>query len=216
MIVEFVAQGGRPEDWRPVFSIAPTDEAPIVRERKDEVVERQLVLASWGLKPSWAKEKGLAPINARLETAATNGMFRKAFAQHRCLVPMNGYYEWEATETGKQPHFLHRGNETLAAAGLYAARKVEENWQLSFTIITRTARDAAGEVHERMPVFVGDDYRDAWLSPDEIDVTEATTMLDYTSKEIAKDITSYPVDRKVNSVRKVDPADPTLIDPIEL
>jgi len=91
LISEFVARGGRLEDWRPSYNVAPTEESPIVRERliAGELV-RQVDAASWGLKPAWAKPGGPAPINARLESVATNGLFRNAFAQRRCIVPMNG------------------------------------------------------------------------------------------------------------------------------
>ncbi|WKK72218.1 SOS response-associated peptidase [Rathayibacter oskolensis] len=166
LIREFVAAGGRAADWAPDFSVAPTDSAPIVRERlHDDAVEREIELASWGFTPSWSKGKGPSPINARLETVASNGLFRGAFAKQRAIVPMRGYYEWEAREDGKQPFFLHGDEPILAAAGLYTARKTGDEWQVSFTIITREARDASGDVHDRMPVFLTPDVRDEWLNP---------------------------------------------------
>ena len=101
--------------------------------------------------------QGPRPINARLETIATNGMFRGPFSSGRAVVPMTGYYEWvEAEGGGKDPFFIHHPDgELLHAAGLAAASKSEDGggWDVTFTIVTREARDAGGEVHDRMPVF---------------------------------------------------------------
>jgi len=218
LISEFVAAGGDVAEWRPVYSIAPTDPAPIVRERsRGEETLRQVDVASWGLRPSWAKPGGPSPINARLESVATNGMFKSAFASQRCIVPMLGYYEWAKVSDGKQPYFLRTDADLLAAAGLYTARKEGDRWALTFTIITREARDASGEVHDRMPVFLTEDTWDAWLSPVKItDPTETLATLDRSSVAVAATMSGYPVDRKVNSVQRVDPFDPTVIEPISL
>jgi putative SOS response-associated peptidase YedK len=221
LIAEFVARGGRLEDWRPSYNVAPTEESPIVRERLiDGELVRQLDAASWGLKPSWAKPGGPAPINARLESVSTNGLFRNAFAQRRCIVPMNGYYEWEATEHGKQPHYIHAPESVLAAAGLYEVRKVGEEWSVSFTIITREAADASGDVHDRMPVFLTPDAWEPWVEPIKLEKTdekeELLAMLDRSSLAVASTITTYPVSKRVNNVRDTSVAkdDPTLIEPL--
>lgn len=218
LIAEFVAAGGRLEDWRPAYSIAPTDTAPIVREReRDGSIERELGPASWGLRPAWAKGK-VAPINARLETLATNGMFKGAFARSRCLVPMRGYFEWVAEPDGKQPYFLH-GDGLLAAAGLYAMRKEGDAWVTSFTVVTREARDASGEVHERMPAFVERELWEAWLDPGHLGPghagapDELLTLLTSTSGEVASTLVAHPVSRRINNVRTADPTDATLIAP---
>lgn len=213
LIQEFVAAGGDFRDWRPAYSIAPTNRAPIIRQHPDN--GRVIDAARWGFKPSWAKDNGPAPINARLETVATNGMFRSAFTSQRALVPMRGYYEWEQRDDGKQPYFIH-ANELLAAAGLYTARKYKDDWVLTFTIITREARDASGEIHDRMPVFLTPDVWDYWLSTDKItDKDAALTTLDGSSTAIASTITTYPVGREVNNVRTLDREDPSLITPID-
>lgn len=223
LISEFVARGGRPQDWTPSYNVAPTEIAPIVRDRViDGEIVREIDGASWGLKPAWSKPGGPAPINARLESVATNGLFRNAFAQRRCIVPMNGYYEWEATPTGKQPHFIHAPESLLAAAGLYELKKVNDEWALSFTIITREAADASGEVHDRMPVFLTPDTWDTWTEPQKVDETGAkdalVAMLDRSSLSVARTITTYPVSKRVNNVRdtSVPKDDPTLIEPIEI
>ena len=212
----FDATGANAADWKPSYSVAPTDTAPIVREWiHDDTVQRDLDLASWGLKPGWAKPGGPAPINARLESVASNGMFRSSFASQRCLVPMAGYNEWKQLEDGKQPYFIHGSGDVLAAAGVYAARKEDDVWKISFTIITRVALNASGEIHDRMPVFLTPDVWGQWLSPEKIsDKEEALSMLDRSSVTVAKTVTAYPVARVVNNVRTLDREDPRLIEPI--
>lgn len=214
----FDATPGTAYDWAGRFSIAPSTRAPIVREwLDDDVVTREVDYARWGLRPGWAKEAGPKPINARLETAATNGMFRTAFAGQRCVVPMVGYYEWETTPSGKQPHYIH-GTGLLGAAGLYAARKDESSgeWSLTFTIITREARDASGQIHDRMPTFLLPELWDDWLTPDKLeDKEEMVGRLTQSSDSVAGTLASHRVSRRVNSTQKADPSDATLIASID-
>lgn len=222
LIADFVATGGNYDDWVPAYSIAPSNRTPIVRERRDDgssTSVRSLDMASWGLRPRWAKAGGPAPINARRETLATNGMFRGAFAGQRCLVPMSGYFEWTVEPGGKQPHYIH-GTETLAAAGLYAARKEGEDWTLSFTIATREATDAGGTVHDRMPVFMQRKTWADWLNPARAgssgapDTLALQEMMDESSLAVAATLQTHTVDRKLNNTRTVDRSDSTLIQPI--
>ena len=212
----FDVTGDNAAEWKPSYSVAPTDPAPVVREWiHDETVQREVDLASWGLKPGWAKPGGPAPINARLESVASNGMFRSAFASQRCLVPMAGYYEWQQMDDGKQPYFIHSDGDVLAAAGLYAARQEGDVWKISFTIITRAARDASGEIHDRMPVFLTPDVWDQWLSPVKVsDKEEVLSMLDRSSVVVARTVRAYPVARTVNNVRTLDSGDRRLIEPV--
>lgn len=221
LIADFVAAGGDYDEWVPAFSIAPTNRVPIVRERvgEDESVIRSLEPASWGLRPGWAKPGGPAPINARMETLATNGMFRGAFAGQRCLVPMSGYFEWTDEPEGKQPHYIH-GDGVLAAAGLYAARKEDDLWKLTFTIATREAADASGEVHDRMPVFLQRDCWADWLNPAKAGTPHAAesgalmAMMQESSLAVAATLQTHLVDRKLNNTRTVDRFDPTIIEPV--
>lgn len=212
----------RAAEWEPVYSIAPRTMAPIVREHADEngEVQRTLEMARWGFQPAWAKEKGPRPINARLETVASNGMFRAAFTSSRAVVPMTGYYEWVETDTGKQPYFIHHpGGELLSAAGLTTAIQNGDDWAVTFTIITREARDAGGEVHDRMPVFLTDDAVAEWLAPGKLDADAKAHLqgeLEHASETIAHELITYPVDREVNNVRTLDRADATLIDEVDL
>lgn len=114
-----------------------------------------------------AKDGGLAPTNARLETAATSGMFRSAFAGARALAPMIGCYEWEALANGKQPHFIHAGDELLAAAGLYAPRKDPRARRLRRVVPPRQAGRAESDGGHDRRELPGDrnDHDDAPSQP---------------------------------------------------
>lgn len=212
-------------EWSPTYSVAPRTRAPVVRDRLvgDQRV-REALLPAWGLRPSWAKAEGPRPINARLETAATNGMFRSAFSSARALVPMTGYYEWqEAVEDGKKvknPTYVYGPDDALLlAAGLIAFHRNgnDDQWRTTFTIITRTGEDAAGEVHDRMPVFLTPAAWDTWLAPEKIDKGQAGDLLDLLeteSRTIASTLRTHPVSRAVNNVRTLNRHDPGLITPI--
>ncbi len=219
----YAAQPAREFDWEPVFSVAPRTRAPIVREHLDDdgQLQRTLELAQWGFQPSWAKEKGPRPINARYETVTTNGMFRAAFASSRAVVPMSGYFEWVEMADGKQPYYVHTTDEQLLhAAGLTTAtRTADGEWELSVTIITREATDAAGEVHDRMPAFLDEDLIPEWLSPGKLDADERGRLhgaVGDVSDQIAATLITQPVDRAVNNVRTLDRKDPSLIVPLML
>lgn len=214
-------KGGEGRDWEPTYSIAPSTMAPVIREHVDDDGQtvRTVEPARWGLQPAWAKDKGPRPINARYEGVLTNGMFRSAFASQRVVVPMSGYYEWVETETGKQPYYVHpEDGGLLHAAGLAAAHQEGDGWAVTFTIITREARDAAGQVHDRMPAYLPEDMLGDWLAPGKLEQTEREHLhaeLGEASEAIARDLVTHPVDRKVNSTRSVDRSDPTLIEPVE-
>lgn len=226
LVQAYVADGGRAKDfvaaWQGAVSIPPTSTAPIVREYVDDdgAIERELEPAQWGLRPHWMtdpKKRGFH--NARLETVAEKPSFRSAFTRHRAVVPMDGYYEWVDTDTGKQPYFIH-GAGLLSAAGLYEASKDETGqWHVTYTVITRTARDASGEVHDRMPVFLTDDTWADWISPGDLAGSEKLDMLqllDTASAEVASTLTTYPVSKRINNVRTASPTDRTLLEPVTL
>ena len=221
LIREFVAAGGDFREWTGSYSIAPTDTVPIVRERADEKtgeIRRTVDAAVWNFHPAFMKDAKRPQFNARIETVSTNGLWKGAFASSRALFPMLGYYEWTGEPGDKQAHFLR--SETgglLAAAGIYTARRVDEQWEVSAAIITRPARDASGEVHDRMPVFLEPAVWDEFLTPDKLDAEGKEAMVQLLSGEsdkVAGTIASYEVDRRVNNSRTADPADASLIDPI--
>lgn len=221
LIEEFVLDGNDYRDWSISYSIAPTDPVPIVRERRDAesgVVTRTVEPAVWDFHPAFVKESKRPNFNARIETLTTSGLWKRAFATSRCLVPMRGYYEWTERDGLKIPHFLHgAGGDLLAAAGIVAVRKVDDAWAVSTAIVTRAARDASGEVHDRMPVFLDRDEWAEWLNPAPLDaggMEELAARASAVSERVAGTISEYEVDRRVNNSRAIDPTDAGLIAPV--
>ncbi len=169
----------------PDWNVAPTKEVYAVLERpakEDRPQVRQLRALRWGLVPSWAKDPAIGGrmINARMETVAEKPAFRRAFAARRCLLPADGYYEWYATratspggKARKQPFFIRpRDGSVLAMAGLYEiwrdpdrADDDPERFRWTCTVLTTAAEDALGHIHDRMPLMVPRERRDAWLDP---------------------------------------------------
>ena len=153
-------------DVGPSWNVAPSQESMVVR-RHPEMGERHLSLLKWGLLPHWTKEPTTAhrPINARAETLAASGMFREAFAQRRCLVPANAFYEWKATEGGKQPYAIARQDrQPMAFAGLWEGfRWPSGEVTRTFTIVTTDANADVAEVHNRMPVILEAGDWPVWL-----------------------------------------------------
>ncbi|MFK4729449.1 SOS response-associated peptidase [Agromyces mediolanus] len=216
----FEAEDDFPE-WEPSYSLAPTDTIPIIRERADRgsgAFVRRLEPAVWNFRPSFMTESKRPQFNSRIETVATNGLWKGAFAQGRCIVPMRGYYEWTGEAGKKHAHYLHGESELLAAAGISTARRLDDgSWQVSASIITREARDASGEIHERMPVYLPLDEVERYLDPVKLDAGGMQAMVDFlleASDRVAPTIREYEVDRRVNSHRAIDPHDPTLIEPL--
>ena len=188
-----------PQNTRARYNIAPTQDVPIARLREEA---REIVLCRWGLVPYWAKDGkiGFKTINARAETVADKPSFRAAFKARRCLVPADGYYEWTNGPDGKQPHriFIAR-RAPMSFAGLW-----ERNDRLgveSFTIVTTRAAPAIAQIHDRMPVIVGEAEYDAWMSPDTA-AEEALAML----QPYAGELVTYPVSRFVSNSRNEGPA----------
>jgi putative SOS response-associated peptidase YedK len=192
--------------FEPDWNVAPTKPAPIVIERSskdDRPGGREVLLAQWGLVPSWAKDPkiGSRMINARSETVAEKPAFAKAFAQRRAVVPADGYYEWFAGTAGKQPFFIApKDRGTLAMAGLFEFWKANADapWLITFTVITTTASDDLGHIHDRTPMMLVDDQIDAWLDP-----TPRPTehLLGIMTPAVPGRLDAWPVSTEVNNHR---------------
>ena len=148
------------------FNVAPSQSISVIRINSGG--QRVLGTAKWGLIPSWAGPNPKAkPINARAETVATSGMFKKAFDRRRCLIPADGFYEWQGAKPPKQPFFFHRPDESLFAfAGIWERWSDGEDSKPLDTvaIITTTANDTVAPVHARMPVMLSRDNEfNRWL-----------------------------------------------------
>lgn len=149
----------------PRFNIAPTQTVPVIFNQSP----RQLSLARWGLLPFWAKDEkiGASLINARSETVATKPAFRSAFKKRRCLIPADGFYEWQKTPGGKLPHrFTLKDGDLFSFAGLW------EEWTppgsteplRTCSIITTQANELVAPVHDRMPVILPKEQESTWLA----------------------------------------------------
>lgn len=151
----------------PRANIAPTQEVSAVVAQAGE---RHLTALRWGLIPSWAKERaiGAKMINARSETVGDKPAFRQAFARRRCLIPADGFYEWQAAAQGpKQPYRIEfKQRPPFAFAGLWESWRDPASGETvkSCTILTTSATNALAWLHERMPVVLEPAAFDLWLA----------------------------------------------------
>lgn len=183
-----------PGTWIPAFHQASEESTPTIDEMW------------WGYRPRWAKSTGHQPINARVETVATNAYFKSAFARHRCLIPADGWYEWIKDSSPKQPHYICRKDrEALYFAGIFAER---EDGSLGCAMITEQARGSAAEVHDRMPLILDDDSLEHWLAPDLIDRETIRSLVRHIDADL---IEHWPVSTKVN--KPLEGQDEGLINP---
>lgn len=140
------------EDWNPRFSIAPTQQVPVVRQHPKKLV-RELTVMKWGLIPNWSKSPSIAAstINARSKTAADKPAFRDPLKYRRCLIPADAFYEWKRNGSSKRPYCFEVDNgELFAFAGLWDGCKDRNgNWIRSCTIMTTTPNVVTGTVHDR-------------------------------------------------------------------
>ncbi len=154
---------------QPRYNIAPTDPVLAVRRRDDGA--RDLGRLRWGLVPGrWAERKGGRPlINARAETLQTQPAYRESFAERRCLIPADGFYEWLTDERGKRPVWLSRPEgELFAFAGLWAALPIKGSDESlhSCTIVTCPPNELIRPIHDRMPVILDPEREADWLDPE--------------------------------------------------
>jgi putative SOS response-associated peptidase YedK len=182
----WASKGTAPGAPAPNYNVAPTATIATVVSRHaepDDQPSRRVRLMRWGLVPPWAKAgadgapetRGPMLINARADKVTTSPAFRSSAKSKRCLIPMDGYYEWRVNDAGegkksrKTPFFMYRDDgEPLFMAGLWSVWRPAKDGPplLSCTIITTDAPGALGEIHDRMPLVVPDSEWDRWLDPD--------------------------------------------------
>jgi putative SOS response-associated peptidase YedK len=159
------------------YNIAPSQDVPVIVHNSPN----RIVMMRWGLIPHWAKDEsiGYKMINAKAETITEKPSFRNLLPSKRCIVPASGFYEWQATDNGKQPYYIHADNgEYLPFAGLYTSWKNPEGIEIySFTIITTQPTVNLQAIHNRMPVILEPDAEDVWLDPDVTDPQKLTPLL---------------------------------------
>jgi putative SOS response-associated peptidase YedK len=210
---------------RPPRDAEPGDSEPGGPGRAD-ARQRQLRTVRWGLVPFWAKDLSIGNrlVNARVETVHEKPAFRRAFAARRCLLPADGYYEWYPTEQRtssgkplKQPFFIRPADGgVLAMAGLYEiwrdpakAEDDPDRFVWTCTVLTTSAEDAVGHIHDRMPLLVEPDRYAAWLDPTGSAVDDLRDLL---VPAAPGRLEAYPVSTRVNNVRN---NGPELLEPLE-
>jgi len=203
------------EQLPPSYDVAPTQPVRVVLERPprdapEDTPVRQIRTVCWGLVPSWARDTkiGSRLINARMETITTKPSFKAAASRRRAIVPSDGYFEWEKRDGDKVPHFLH-GDGVLAMAGLYELWPNPElpaedpaKWMWSTVVLTTTATDAHGHIHDRSPVILPPEFQDHWLDPALTDKDDVDALL---ASIPEPHLHAYEVSTKVNSPRNNTP-----------
>lgn len=204
----------RADPLAPRYNVAPSTDIYAVIE--DET--RRLGTLRWGFVPPWAKHEkdGPQPINARMETVATSRMFAPSFKRRRCLVPADGFYEWQQRPEGgrKQPyHLADPDGRPLAFAGIWTSwrdpREEDVAPLFSAAILTTDAAGVMAEIHPRMPVVLPAPLWDDWLTAPEDD---APHLLDTLAELPPPQLTATAISTRVNSVRN---DGPELLEPAE-
>jgi putative SOS response-associated peptidase YedK len=193
-------------DLPPRFNVAPSATMPVIRQESDG--RRTVILARWGLVPSWAKDpaSGPHPINAKVETAAIKPMFRQAFRAGRVLVPADCFFEWKAVSGRKLPFLIRmRDQEPFGMGGLVECREGLAGIETTFAILTTNANPLVAEIHDRMPVIVRPEDYDRWLDPKNRDVE---SLLPFTGPYPERLMEAYRIDRRIN---RADAEGPELI-----
>jgi putative SOS response-associated peptidase YedK len=189
---------------RPRYNIAPTQQVLIVRKEHGEKM-RQLTTMRWGLIPSWAKDAGIGTrtLNARSETVTTTPAFRQSILTKRCLIPADGFYEWQKMGSVKQPYCFEVGEgDVFAFAGLWDEWTSPDGEIIeSCTILTTEPNTLVSDLHNRMPVIVPPEKYEVWLDPDVTDFAEIRDILQPYEPTLMR---RYPVSTKLNNSKHDD------------
>lgn len=194
-----------PENIIPRYNIAPSQDVLAVVQRGEL---REATFLQWGLVPFWSQEpKGF--INARAETIERKRAFSEAFQKRRCLILADGFYEWQKNGKVAQPYYFQMKDESpFAFAGIWDRWKTEGGSITSCAIITTKANELTAPVHNRMPVIIGPESYDEWLSDD----PRTEHLKDLLTPFPAAQMISHPVGRDVNDT-KID--DEHLVQPVD-
>ena len=184
------------------WNVAPTDPVYVVAEREEM---RNLGTMRWGLIPHWSGDTKSLNINARVETAATTPAFRDSFSRKRCLIPADGFYEWEPKEAGRRPHWIYRADGyPVGFAGLWSSwrKPINDEWIRSCAILTTAATGIIAGLHDRMPVALVPEVWETWLDRDLTHPEEVKALIQPIPSELWME---REVSSKVNSVRNNGP-----------
>lgn len=206
------------DDPAPSWNVAPRAEVLAIVDRDDG---RRMGRMRWGLVPSWADDPAVGDrmINARAESIQEKPAFRSAFERRRCIIPANGFYEWQATGgSRRQPMFItSRDDRPLAFAGLWEvwrdADDPEGEWLRSCAVITTGANAVVARIHDRMPVMLAEAEWSEWLDRDAEDLAHLASLLDPAPDDL---LVTWPVSTRVNSARNDDASLVVREDPLTL
>lgn len=183
------------------YNIAPTQ--PVAAIRSTGTGPHSMDFLYWGLVPSWARERSIGArlSNARSETLREKPSFREAYRRRRCLVPANGYYEWQTTSAGKLPYFIHlEDRQPFAMAALWEAWRDPRNGEIleSCALMTTRPTPALATIHDRMPVILPPARHAQWLDPGNtrVDLLDAL-LVPYEGAALS----FHRVSRRVNNAR---------------
>ncbi|RJF80671.1 SOS response-associated peptidase [Oleomonas cavernae] len=201
----FALEGPLP-NFGPRWNVAPTQEMPVVR-RHPESGARVLSLLRWGLVPHWADDAGIATrlLHARAEGLETTRSYRDAYARRRCLVPADGFFEWQGEGKAKVPYAVARADGgPFAMAGLWEGWRGQDGTVIrSFTVVTTAANDDLRPVHPRMPVILAPADWPIWLGEVPADAAAMARLL---AGAGPGEMRCWPVSSRVGNVRNDDAA----------
>lgn len=178
----------------PSWNVAPTQETPVCR--LDLESAREAVMMRWGFTPAWSRDGKPGPINARSESISTSGLFRRAFRERRCIVPISGFYEWRAGGPAKQPFYIRLKDEPImCCAGVW---EQPQEGTPTFAMLTTRPNAIMAGIHDRMPVILRPENVRAWLESE----SPPENVFDPFPDEKME---MHPVSTRVNSPRNNDP-----------
>jgi putative SOS response-associated peptidase YedK len=196
-------------NFPPRFNVAPTQPIAVVRLMNGK---RQFALVRWGLLPSWVKDPKAFSllINARGETVNDKPAYKAAMKRRRCLIPADGFYEWKALGSRKQPYYVRaKSREPFAFAGLWETWTGPNGEELETAVIVTTdANQTLAPIYDRMPMIVPPEQFDLWLGGPDEDTTAATALIHPAPDDLLE---AYPVSPDVNRVAN---DNPRLIEPV--
>lgn len=204
------------EKMRPRYNLAPSQDAVVITSAGSPET-RELQMMKWGLIPSWSKESALKlnTINAKAESVKESLVFREPFKRSRCIVPANGFFEWQAGTSPKQPHYIYPADsgDLFAFAGLWDRWSGPDGQSISsFTILTTVANAFMEPIHHRMPVILDDQDYSTWLGEKPCDMQQIEALLKPAAEGC---MAKHKVSTFVNKAKNDAPETIQLFEPME-